>query len=68
MIEIRGFSPEQMILADLMWLCETQEEVQALVDTFAGADVVRDMLIAASLDDVVEIQQPIVDLLDRFRV
>lgn len=73
MIEIRGFTPKQAILADLVWRMGSREAIDSFIATLPDEDardarVVVDMILATFLDDVVEIQQETVDLLDRFRV
>ena len=52
MIQIQGFTPAQMILADLIWNAPCQEEVNELVRKFGhDARVVRDMILYAVIDD-----------------
>lgn len=73
MIEIRGFTPKQMILADLVWRMGDRATIDRFIATLPDEDAkdaraVVDMILAEFLDDVVEIQQATVDLLDKFRV
>lgn len=52
---IRGFTQRQRDMADIMWSCRTQEQVNACITLWgAEAIVVRDMIIATSLDEVEE--------------
>jgi predicted DNA-binding protein len=52
-IEINGLSKTQMQIADFLWTCESNEEVQMLIDIYGhNAIIVRDMMIAAALDDI----------------
>lgn len=56
MITITGLSPRQVELANLIWACETNQQVQALVDVFGSdAEVVRNMIVATVLDSVDDI-------------
>jgi hypothetical protein len=73
MIEIRGFTPKQMILADLVWRMGDRASIDRFIATLPAEDAkdaqaVVDMILATFLDDVAEIQQSTVDLLDKFRV
>ena len=73
MIEIRGFTPKQMILADLVWRMGDRATIDRFIATLPDEDAkdaraVVDMILAEFLDDVVEIQQSTIDLLDKFRV
>lgn len=64
MITIEGFTPRQRQLASLIWACETNQQVQALVDVFGSdADVVRNMIVATVLDgiDDVDISSNVLD-------
>lgn len=54
-IEIQGFSPKQMLLADLVYACKTREQVDALVRALPPeerkeAQLVIDMIILAYID------------------
>jgi hypothetical protein len=57
MIEIEGFSPKQMLLADLVYSCKTRDQVDALVKALPQEDrleaqVVIDMIILAYIDEI----------------
>jgi hypothetical protein len=55
-MEIQFRTAEQRRIADLMWACETNQEVNVLLRAFGvEAYVVREMLIAATFDDIVEV-------------
>lgn len=54
-ITIEGFSPKQMILADLVYACKTREHVDALIRALPPedrkeAEIVVDMIILAYID------------------
>lgn len=54
-INIDGFTFVQVHIADLLWKCETTQQVDAAILLFGSdAVVVRDMIIAAQLDEVQE--------------
>jgi hypothetical protein len=55
MIEIRGFSPKQMALADIMWAISTKEGVDAFIATLPRAErieceIVKEMIVLAFID------------------
>ena len=55
MIEIKGFTPAQMILADLIWNAPDVDEVNEIVRKFGhDARVVRDMIVYAAVDEALE--------------
>jgi hypothetical protein len=67
-IQINGLTPQQVKLADLLWKCETELQVAAIIALFGHeARVVRDMIIAATLDTVTETNIA-GQVLDRFRL
>jgi hypothetical protein len=56
-ITIEGFSPKQMLLADLVYACQTRDQVDALVRALPAqerleAQVVIDMIILAYIDQI----------------
>jgi hypothetical protein len=53
-MEIRFANPEQAAIADLMWAARDLTEVQAILNVFGvAADIVYNMIIAASIDEQV---------------
>lgn len=56
MIHIEGLSAKQHIIADQLWECETEREVQMLFEVFPVSEVilVKEMMIAAALDQISE--------------
>jgi|LauGreSuBDMM15SN_2_FD.fasta_scaffold1043815_2 hypothetical protein len=47
----------QRMIADLLWVCNTSEEVTVIVKTFGyEAESIRQLMVAASLDEVKETQ------------
>jgi predicted DNA-binding protein len=56
MVEIQFRTTEQRRIADLMWACQSNEEVNVLLRAFGvEAYVVREMLIAATYDEVEDV-------------
>lgn len=55
MIHIEGLSAKQHIIADALWECETEREVQMLFEVFPVSEVilVKEMMIAATMDTIV---------------
>ena len=56
MIEIRGLSPKQMALADIMWAISTKEGVDAFIATLPKVEqreceTIKQMLILAFIDE-----------------
>ena len=56
MIQIEGLSPKQHIIADQLWECETEREVQMLFEVFPVSEVilVKEMMLAAALDQITD--------------
>lgn len=47
----------QRMIADLLWVCNTGEEVAVVVKTFGPeAESIRQLMMAAALDEVTETQ------------
>ena len=61
-MEIQGLSDRQIQIANIMWSCQSQAQVDACV-TIWGHDalVVKEMLIAGSMDEINS-----VDIAERF--
>ena len=62
MIEIQGLTSKQMALADIMWAISTKEGVDAFIATLPKAEqreceLVKEMLILAFLDEIVNTQE-----------
>jgi hypothetical protein len=67
-INVKGFNKVQSAIADLLWKCETTQQVDAVILLFGtDAVIVRDMIIAAQLDEVVETRLA-GRVLDQFRI
>lgn len=68
-LEIEGLTKRQMAIADLLWVCESQEEVSAVLSHYGHeAVVVQQMMIASAFDRVKETdlaQEAISKILER---
>ena len=55
MIHIEGLSAKQHIIADALWECQTEREVQRLFEIFPVREVllVKEMMVAATMDTIV---------------
>lgn len=54
-MEITFKTHEQTVIAELLWNCETDREVNVVLKTFGQeAYIVREMIIAATFDQVEE--------------
>lgn len=54
-MEIHGLSAEQLVIADLLWTCQAQEEVDEVIKVFGSkAQAMISMMIALSIDEDTE--------------
>jgi hypothetical protein len=52
MITIEGLSKEQRVLADLLWACSNQKEVDAVLNVFGhAAQVVYELIVIAAIEE-----------------
>jgi hypothetical protein len=52
MITIQGLSQEQRVLADLLWACGSQTEVDAVLRVFGhNARVVYELIVIAAIEE-----------------
>ena len=66
MIEINGLTDRQKEIADMLWVAETMDQVNNIVEFFGpDGQIVSDMLIAATYDDIEETTQA-AELLKKF--
>ncbi len=70
MITITGLTPQQSKLADMIWQCESQQDVDRLMTALPGefqrdAVVVHQLMIAAVMDQYTEITEDVKDLISR---
>ena len=55
MIQVHGLTEAQRVIADLLWGCDTMDEVQLVVDKLGHqARVVLDLIVLAAGDEEVE--------------
>lgn len=65
-MEIRFANEKQCAIADLLWAANTQEEAQVVIKVFGKeAEVVYNMIVAATLDEVNDVAQA-AELLEKF--
>jgi hypothetical protein len=73
MITLEGLTPQQVQIADMLWKCNSLEDVDRLVrnmpDSYRqDAVVLKELMVAASLDDYQETQlaeRALVDIFGR---
>ena len=59
-MEIHNLTPFQQDLADTLWDCENENEVQAVIDEFGNpAFTVYQLMIAAHYDDAIQSHEDI---------
>jgi hypothetical protein len=69
-ITIEGLSELQRELADQIWQCDSQEEVTEFIAQLpkrlrAHAELVRELMIAAAIDQEMEVDEGVQDLISR---
>ena len=67
-ITLEGLTRQQYQIADLLWNCETQEQVQTLIQSMPtqykqDAAVVHQLMIAAVMDQHTEITEDVKDII-----
>jgi microcystin degradation protein MlrC len=64
MITLTGLTPRQRMVADLLWNTNDQSEVERLCRLDRDARIVRDLIIAAELDEHMEVTRSVKELID----
>jgi hypothetical protein len=64
MITLTGLTPRQRMFADLLWNTNDLAEVQRLCRLDRDARIVRDLIIAAELDEHMEVNDSVKELID----
>jgi microcystin degradation protein MlrC len=64
MITLTGLTPRQRMFADLLWNTNDPAEVQRLCRLDRDARTVRDLIIAAELDEHMEVTDRVKELID----
>jgi microcystin degradation protein MlrC len=64
MITLTGLTPRQRMFADLLWNTNDLAEVQRLCRLDRDARIVRDLIIAAELDEHMEVTRSVKELID----
>ncbi len=71
-IELRGLTRQQSQIADLLWNCDSQEDVQRMIAAMPtgyreDAVVIHQLMIAAVMDQHMEITADVTDLISSLK-
>jgi hypothetical protein len=71
-LELHGLSTQQKLLCDLLWSCETMEDVNSLIANLPqgakqDARLVFELLVAAEYDTVDEVEPAVLDIINHYR-
>ena len=71
-ITIQGLTKQQYQIADMIWSCDSQEDVDRLIQNLPmsykkDAVVIHQMMIAAVMDQYEEITEDVESVIDRIR-
>ncbi len=71
-IELHGLSKQQYQIADMIWSCDSQEDVDKLINNLPpaykkDAVVIHQLMIAAVMDQYTEITDDVKAIVDRAR-
>lgn len=71
-ITLTGLTKQQYQIADMIWSCDSQDDVDRLIRSLPqayrqDAEVVHELMIAAVFDDYMEITEDVKDCIDRCR-
>ena len=69
-IQLHGLTKQQYQIADMIWNCDTQEDVQRLMQAMPAAYkqdaiVIHQLLIAAVMDQHMDITEDVKDIISR---
>jgi len=69
-ITLEGLNKQQYQIADLLWQCDTQEQMQHLIEHMPpeyarDARVIHQLMIAAVMDQYTEVSEDVQDLISR---
>jgi len=67
MITLTGLTPRQRMVAELLWCTDDQSEVERLCRLDRDARIVRDLIVAAELDEHMEVNDHVKELIDSCR-
>ena len=73
MITVEGLSPSQRILADVIWHMDSMEAVEGFIRSLrpknlqTDALIARDMIVAAAIDQQMDVSPAVVELLDKLK-
>ena len=72
-ITIEGLSPQQRILADVIWHMDNMDAVNGFIRSLRpqqlqlDAIIAKEMIVAAALDQQTEVQPETTELIDKYR-
>ena len=71
-IQLEGLTKQQYQIADMIWSCDTQADVDRLIRNLPpeykqDAITIHELMIAAVFDDYMEITEDVKDCIDRCR-
>ena len=71
-IQLQGLTKQQYQIADMIWSCDTQADVDRLIRNLPpeykqDAITIHELMIAAVFDDYMEITEDVKDCIDRCR-
>lgn len=71
-ITLEGLTQQQYQIADLLWSCDTQDQVAQLISSMpAGhrqdAETIHQLMIAAVMDQYTEVTEDVQAIIDRCR-
>jgi len=71
-IELHGLTKQQYQIADLLWNCESQQQVDQLKQTLPeayrrDAETIHQLMIAAVMDQYEEVTEDVRELIDGLR-
>jgi len=71
-IQIHGLSRKQVALADIIWACDSRENVESFINSLQGdnkkeAQTVFELMALAVWDDIEEIEPAVTDLINSYK-
>ena len=71
-IQLHGLTQQQYQIADMIWSCDSQESVARLMRAMPAAykqdaETIYELMIAAVMDQHMEITEDVKDIIDRCR-
>lgn len=72
MIQLEGLTHRQQQIADMIWACETQQDLDTLISVMPpeykrDAQTVHELMLAAVFDQQLEIREDVRDLIETLK-